>query len=129
MTPTRLAAAFALCCATAACADVVLPAGPHPRPEPVTQVAAVPTPVPAIGARPRNVRIRICQRTNPSGKPVAMFVVDGWRMTHADFHLLHLDPTDIQAVSIVKGLDAVRRYGEAARDGVVIITTRRAASR
>jgi len=57
-----------------------------------------------------------------------MFVVDGWRMTHTDFHLLHLDPTDIQAVSIVKGLDAVRRYGEGTGDGVVIVTTRAAAS-
>jgi len=48
MKPTRLAAAFALCCATAACADVALPAGLHPRPEPVTQDAAVSTPVPAM---------------------------------------------------------------------------------
>lgn len=132
MTPARLAAAFALCCATAACADVALPAAPHPRPhpEPVTQLAvAVSTPVPVIGSRPRSVRIFICHWGSPSSKPMAAFMVDGWMMPHSDFHRLRLDPADIREVSVAKGPDAVLRYGEAARDGIVIITTRSAASR
>ena len=57
----------------------------------------------------------------PCAKP--LFVVDGKHLTDDS---IDLNPSEIESVEVFKGDMALRRYGEAARNGVVVITTKRA---
>jgi hypothetical protein len=52
-----------------------------------------------------------------------MFIVDGKRLVDgaADFN-----PSDIESVEVFKGPKAIEIYGEDARHGVVVITSRKA---
>jgi len=76
-----------------------------------------------------------------SGNSTPLFVVDGVPFdnstnTQADFtfgtqtssRFLDLDPNNIESVSILKGLSATVLYGEAGRNGVILVTTRNGAS-
>jgi hypothetical protein len=51
-----------------------------------------------------------------------MLIVDGRTV---DFDTANLDPHDIYSIEIVRGDSAVVRFGEAARKGVVIVTSTR----
>jgi len=55
-----------------------------------------------------------------------MLIVDGRTV---DFDSANLDPHDIEAIEIVRGDSAVVRFGEAARKGVVIVTSKKALTR
>jgi TonB-linked SusC/RagA family outer membrane protein len=72
-----------------------------------------------------------------TGNSTPLFVVDGAPFdagtnTQADFtygtqtssRFLDIDPNNIESVSILKGLAATTLYGEAGRNGVILITTK-----
>jgi TonB-linked SusC/RagA family outer membrane protein len=72
-----------------------------------------------------------------TGNSTPLFVVDGAPFnsgtnSQADFtygtttssRFLDLDPNNIESVSILKGLSATTLYGEAGRNGVILITTK-----
>lgn len=115
---------------------------PGPRPEPVS-ASAVATPAPGDSAlvaatSDSSSATRACPvglicflgRTGPyTGHPV--FVIDGvvyetirdslgMRATVPD-----LAPEQIEAIEVVKGAQAVARFGPAARDGAILIRTKR----
>ncbi len=86
--------------------------------------AAAPTRTAAPTDRPARVRVR--DGAQPSGDPILVVdgaVVDsGVTMQQA----LARIPTDsIDSVEVLKGAAATGRYGENARHGVVIVTTKR----
>ena len=58
--------------------------------------------------------------TPNSGEP--LYVIDGVIVANGSLELL--DPADIEAISVLKGNSATAVYGEAATNGVVIITTK-----
>jgi TonB-dependent SusC/RagA subfamily outer membrane receptor len=58
---------------------------------------------------------------NGCAKP--MFVVDGKRLSDDS---VDLNPSDILTVEVFKGPLAVAQYGADARNGVVVVTTKRA---
>ena len=57
-----------------------------------------------------------------SSKPNPVYVVDG-QLIDA-FQLSDINPDQIASVDVLKGDVAVARYGELARNGVVIVTTK-----
>jgi hypothetical protein len=50
----------------------------------------------------------------------ALFFVNEKEITNKEFR--QLNPDNIQSVTVLKGEDAVKNYGERARDGVIIVT-------
>jgi hypothetical protein len=52
-----------------------------------------------------------------------LFVVDGQRLADDS---IDLNPSDIESVEVFRGELALKQYGDAARNGVVVITTKRA---
>ena len=89
----------------------------HTRPSPAER--------PTQAERPRAERA-VVVRPEPSGaKAAPIYVVDGVvqaRGVEADV----IDASQIERVEVIKGAEAVRRYGERAASGVVLITTKRA---
>ncbi len=82
-----------------------------------------------------NINIRGISTITGSSDP--LFVVDGVPFnsstnaqsdftygTQTSSRFLDLDPNNIENVSILKGLSAVTLYGEAGRNGVILITTK-----
>ncbi|MFQ5690030.1 MAG: TonB-dependent receptor [Gemmatimonadota bacterium] len=57
-----------------------------------------------------------------AGTPAPLILVDGAITAQAD--LARIDRLDIDHIEIIKGGLAVGRYGEAARGGVIRITTK-----
>jgi hypothetical protein len=57
--------------------------------------------------------------------PQPMFIVDGKRLVDG---AADLNPSEIESVEVFKGPKAIEIYGEDARDGVVIITSRKSRS-
>lgn len=56
--------------------------------------------------------------------PKPIYVVDGKRLNdQAD--LKNISPNDIESMNILKGEEAVKQYGKAAKNGVVVITTKK----
>ena len=66
-----------------------------------------------------------CVRPVPAGQE-PLFILDG--VVDPRPSRYGLDPADIENIEIVKGPAATQVYGERGRNGVVIITTKRAAS-
>jgi TonB-dependent SusC/RagA subfamily outer membrane receptor len=54
-----------------------------------------------------------------------LFVLDGRRLADDG---RDLNPNEIETVEVMKGSSAVAQFGEDARNGVVLITTKRAAA-
>lgn len=54
-----------------------------------------------------------------------LIVVDGVPLTQAELQPMEIDPAQIQEIYILKAPTAVPIYGDRARHGAVIITTRR----
>ena len=54
----------------------------------------------------------------PEGKP--LFVIDG-KVADADFDLKKIDPKTIESMEVIKNETAVEKYGEAAKNGVIVI--------
>jgi hypothetical protein len=51
-----------------------------------------------------------------------LFIVDGVETTFAEFKA-NISPEHIQSITILKGDDFIEKYGEKAKEGVVIVTT------
>ena len=51
-----------------------------------------------------------------------LYVIDGVISTHGTFGLY---PNDIQSISVIKGNKAAVLYGEKAKDGVILINTKK----
>lgn len=82
--------------------DTVTMAPPPPPPPP-------PPPVPGIGVK---------------GEPKPLIVLDG-KVKNVD--LDKIDPETIQSVNVIKGEDAVKKYGEKGKNGVLEIVTKASA--
>lgn len=60
-----------------------------------------------------------------------LYVIDGRRLPHAPRdstvppEVRALDPADIVSIQVLKGTEALRRYGHEGENGVVLISTRR----
>ena len=61
----------------------------------------------------------------PRNFPEPLYVVDGKIMTLADFKIVGLGPDDIESIQVLKNKDATDQYGEKAKDGVILITTKK----
>lgn len=86
-----------------------------------------------------NIVVRAISTVTGSSQP--LFIVDGVPFdastnTNSDFtqgnqtssRFLDLDPNNIVSVNVLKGLSATILYGEAGRNGVILITTKNGAS-
>jgi hypothetical protein len=71
-------------------------------------------------AQPQKSALSRCYDSS-CAKP--LFVVDGQRLADDS---VDLNPSEIESVEVFRGELALKQYGEAARNGVVVITTRRA---
>ena len=86
----------------------------------------------------KSVHIVICQRSGPTDHP-ALFVLDGVKLgLHSDGTVDHeaaqrvlskLDPNRIESIEVLKGPDAIARFGPGAHAGAVLIQTRPDSSR
>lgn len=65
-----------------------------------------------------------CTTTINENKP--MFVVDGCIMT--DLNVRDINPNNIERIDVLKNEAAVKSYGSAAKNGVIIITTKSGSS-
>jgi hypothetical protein len=74
----------------------------------------------ASGQPGGNLNIRLCCCSN--GRP-PLFIIDGKEMI--DSILTKLKPDDIESLIALSGLKATEKYGEKAKDGVIIITTKK----
>ncbi|HEX6751702.1 MAG TPA: hypothetical protein VF092_30695 [Longimicrobium sp.] len=98
-----------------------------------------PSPVVIADAQPRSVLLRVagapvthrCGRICPDcggvvrarpDQPPALIVVDGRVLPVAPGAPVPIDPARIQSIELLKGSEAVLRYGPAAMHGVVLIT-------
>ena len=99
----------------------------------INRVSSVPIAA-ASRSLPQSVTIRFGPHVDAI-RPPALFIVDGEVMGRradgsidhgeAERRLRTLDPHRIESIEIVKGADAVRRFGPSARDGTVLIFTTR----
>lgn len=78
---------------------------------------------------PDNPRIGLSKPASSTGiisginaKPAPLYVVDGKIVD--TFQLSDISPDQIEKVDVLKGNTAIARYGEKARDGAVLITTK-----
>ena len=53
----------------------------------------------------------------------ALFIKDGKEVSKED--IMNLNPSDIDSVTVLKGDAATEKYGKKAKDGVVIIKTKK----
>ncbi|ERJ58805.1 SusC/RagA family TonB-linked outer membrane protein [Sphingobacterium paucimobilis] len=52
-------------------------------------------------------------------------IQDGWSMTGGQSPLFHINPKDIESISVLKDGDATAIYGSRAANGVILITTKK----
>lgn len=69
---------------------------------------------------PQKSALRMCNEHSCSAP--ALLFVDGRKV---NFDSAELNPHDIELIEIIKGDSAVAKYGEGARRGVVIVTSKR----
>jgi TonB-dependent SusC/RagA subfamily outer membrane receptor len=72
-------------------------------------------------AAPGSSRVAVA----PSRDGTPLVIVDGHRIAGAAMNAI--DPNDIDSVEVFKGETAVATYGEAGKNGVIVIKTRRGA--
>ncbi|MEM6830568.1 MAG: SusC/RagA family TonB-linked outer membrane protein, partial [Bacteroidota bacterium] len=86
-----------------------------------------------------NIQIRGANSISGAGSP--LFVVDGTPISNSSFNgtrseiigggadvgnrASDLNPDDIESLTVLKGASAVALYGQRARDGVIVVTTKR----
>ena len=58
---------------------------------------------------------------NSSGNP--LMIVDGTEITNAK--LEDIDPSTIETIEVLKGDKAIEKYGDKAKDGVIILNTKK----
>lgn len=84
------------------------------------------TDLPSEAKTQKPVSIRLNHRNPNAGPP--LYVVDGIVMKETDINagpLSKLDPNDIESVTVLKDQSAKAIYGERAKDGVILIVTRK----
>jgi TonB-dependent SusC/RagA subfamily outer membrane receptor len=125
----RLFLCLPLLATTACAADAI--AGPEiaPEPEAVAQAAPEPEPeaasqtAPALTAPSTGVVWRCRASTERPTEP--LYIVDGVVVPS----LAGVDNDDVESIEVLKGNVAASLYGSRAARGVIIVTTRGAASR
>ena len=75
---------------------------------------------------PGDVKIRI--RDGQSGKEKPLIIIDGVEQIKDDA-IDKLNPNIIESISVLKDESAVKLYGERAKDGVILITTKNASTK
>lgn len=60
------------------------------------------------------------QATNADGSPAPIYIIDGKMIDSS----IDLDANKIESIRVIKGKKALQLYGQGAKDGVVIITTK-----
>lgn len=114
----------------------------------VTDITVHPSGVPTLDMRPevlpanepetpdRGPDIRIYESTTAEPTDDPLILVDGERVRapgartggpgegSSRHPISDLHPEDIESIEVIKGEEAVSRYGDAAREGVILITTR-----
>jgi len=67
----------------------------------------------------------IVQPESVAGEP--LYVVDGQVLGHPRYDSTFvIDPNQVETIEIIKGAEAETRYGKEGRNGVVVITTKKA---
>lgn len=79
--------------------------------------------VAVTGTQGQEGRIRISGINSTEGSP--LFIVDGTTVSGT----LDIDEDKIESISVLKDESSIREYGEAGKNGVVIITTKEAAGK
>jgi hypothetical protein len=81
---------------------------------------------PATVSRPQPQKSTLsgCYAPEPASCAKPLFVVDGKELTD---DRVDLNPGEIESVEVFRGELALKQYGEAARNGVVVIRTKKAA--
>jgi hypothetical protein len=75
----------------------------------------------ATRPQPQKSALRLCTFRDQSC-PAPMLIVDGKTV---DFESADLESLPIEQVDVVKGPSAIQLYGDAARNGAVIITSKK----
>jgi beta-lactamase regulating signal transducer with metallopeptidase domain len=119
----RVRAALAVPCATVgllvACQATVPASRPVARPS--TATFSRPDTTPTVPAPRASIRDTIDTRRKPTAPPPTIFI-DGVRSSWEQMRAL--DRARIANVEVLKGAAAIRAYGEDARDGIILITTK-----
>jgi len=67
----------------------------------------------------------IVQPASVAGEP--LYVVDGQVLGHPRYDSTFvIDPNQVETIEIIKGAEAETRYGKEGKNGVVVITTKKA---
>lgn len=67
-------------------------------------------------------KTKILLNDNKSVKQKPLIVLNG-KEQKKNFDFNSIDPDDIESINVLKGEDAIKKYGKAAKDGVIIIST------
>lgn len=114
-------------------AALALGGGCHPAPTPVAPAVEQPTPVQPNARDSINCEAPAC---TPRGKP--LYVIDGVALDSTKFPLARttlnpsgrfepLKPSEIDSIKVMRGPKAIQEFGPAAKNGVVLVWTKRGA--
>ncbi|HEX8903881.1 MAG TPA: TonB-dependent receptor plug domain-containing protein [Longimicrobiaceae bacterium] len=122
LAPRSLAPVLLL--ASAACAERITAAAPAAtRPAPIVDALSGKVPqLAVVPASTAGARIRICQYSGMVPERAPLYVVDGRVIAHNDIHALDIAPDRIESIYIVKGAEAVARFGPTGVNGAVLVT-------
>ena len=62
----------------------------------------------------------------PPVSPQPLFIIDGVEVKKADLN--NIDPNNIESMSVLKDDEAINKYGSRGKNGVIVITTKKAKS-
>ncbi|NOY38389.1 MAG: TonB family protein [Chlorobi bacterium] len=62
--------------------------------------------------------------TGKTMESVELYILNGKQFSVDQFKILKIDPATIQSVKAINGKDALKKYGEKAKNGVLVITTK-----
>ncbi|NOT75533.1 MAG: hypothetical protein HOP08_11420 [Cyclobacteriaceae bacterium] len=77
-------------------------------------------------AQENNKEIKLNPSTDLNSKP--MIIMDSVRLS-PDFDLATLKSENIASINVIKNIDKLKLYGEAGKNGVIIITSRKSSIR
>lgn len=114
---------------------------PPPPPPSVPSVPSAPS-VPSVPSAPAQIRIRGKVAPDVPAPPAPpsvdiwmgdldekpLFIIDGEKYTSNEFEALNISPDQIERMDVLKGESALEKYGEKAKNGVVIITKKKEGS-
>ncbi len=71
-----------------------------------------------------SMQIRAASSINPGQDNGPLFVIDGMAVAGSATNMSSINPSDIESMTVLKGVAASALYGSAAANGVVMITTK-----